>query len=164
MLQKLSNKVLLPVAVGQVLRTTPVKTFYDKHSTVFKRTQEIVLLSILWNAFCTAISESLGLGVRHGVALAILLASVHTISLGALFAFFSAPFLKFSKGEVVAGMFCASQKTLAFGLPLINTIFEGSPNLAAYCAPIMFIHPLQLIIGSTLIPWLEKYTDNGKQS
>lgn len=62
----------------------------------------------------------------------------------------------------MAGMFCASQKTLAFGLPLINTIFEGSPNLAAYCAPIMFIHPLQLILGSLLIPRLETYTAAGK--
>lgn len=52
----------------------------------------------------------------------------------------------------------ATQKTLAFGLPLIQTVFEGSSNLAAYCAPIMFIHPLQLIVGSLLIPELEQYT------
>jgi solute carrier family 10 (sodium/bile acid cotransporter), member 7 len=54
-------------------------------------------------------------------------------------------------------MFCASQKTLAFGLPLVNTVFEGSSNLASYCAPIMFIHPIQLIIGSLIVPRLEQY-------
>jgi sodium/bile acid cotransporter 7 len=52
-----------------------------------------------------------------------------------------------------------ASKTLAFGLPLVNTIFEGNANLAAYCAPLMIIHPLQLIVGSLLIPRLEKYTE-----
>lgn len=74
---------------------------------------------------------------------------------------FQLPFWNFTRGEVVAGVFCASHKTLAFGLPLINTIFEGNPNLAAYCAPIMFIHPLQLVLGSFLLPRLSKYTEEG---
>lgn len=160
MLLKLSNKVLLPVVIGQMLRATPAKDFYATHSNFFKRTQEVILLSILWNAFCTAISSKMGLDLRHGLVLCLLLTVVHLISLVGLFALFSRPLFKFSHGEVVAGMFCASHKTLAFGLPLVNTIFEGSSNLAAYCAPIMFIHPIQLIIGTLLIPKLERYTVN----
>ena len=64
----------------------------------------------------------------------------------------------FARGEVVAAMFCASHKTLAFGLPLVNTIFEGNPYVAAYCAPLMLIHPLQLVLGSLFIGRLEKYS------
>ena len=157
MLIKLSNKVLLPVAVGQALRATPAKEYYEKHSKVFKRMQELILLGILWNAFCSAISSNMGLGVRDGLALLVLLPAIHLCTLGILFVFFSR-LTRFGPGEVVAAMFCASQKTLAFGLPLINTIFEGSPNLAAYCAPVMFIHPIQLIIGSALISALQRYT------
>lgn len=164
MLSKLLNKVLLPVAIGQALRATKAKEIYDAHSKKFKRGQELILLSILWNAFCTAISSGLGLELKHGIALFLLLPLVHTLSLGALFFFFSQPILDFTPGEVTAAMFCASQKTLAFGLPLINTVFAGNPNLAAYCAPIMFIHPLQLIIGSALIPKLEKYTSSDQSS
>lgn len=156
MLAKLSNKVLLPVAVGQVLRATPAKDFYTRHAKFFKRWQEVILLSILWNAFCTAISTSLGLELKHGLALMALLPAVHALSLAVIYFAFSR--LGFTRGEVVAAMFCASQKTLAFGLPLINTIFEGNVNLAAYCAPLMFIHPLQLMVGSALTPWLERYT------
>lgn len=58
----------------------------------------------------------------------------------------------------MAGMYCASHKTLAFGLPLVNTFFEGNSNLAAYCAPIMFIHPLQLVLGSLLTGTFADYT------
>lgn len=162
MLRKLSSKVLLPVAIGQVLRATKVKDFYSSHSKMFKRTQELILLSILWNAFCTSFSSSLGLELKHALALLLLLPTLHGLSLAAMFRFFSLPAFKFERGEVVAAMFCSSQKTLAFGLPLIQTLYENSANLASYCAPIMFVHPLQLIIGSLLIPKLEKYTAKGK--
>lgn len=158
MLFKLCNKVLVPVTVGQALRATPVKLFYSTHAKTFKRTQEVILLSILWNAFCTAICKGLGLSLQQGLALAVVLPALHAISLTALFKFFSLPALKFSRQDAVSAMFCASQKTLAFGLPLIQTIFEGNPNLALFCAPLMFFHPLELIIGSSLIPRLERYT------
>jgi sodium/bile acid cotransporter 7 len=92
------------------------------------------------------------------LALLTILPTLHLVSLGVLLKVFERPFWNFSREEVVAGMFCASHKTLAFGLPLVNTIFQGSPNLAAYCAPIMFVHPLQLVIGSLLVPRLQKYT------
>jgi len=41
MVMKLSNKVLLPVAVGQALRATPMKSVYETHSKKFKRLQEV---------------------------------------------------------------------------------------------------------------------------
>jgi sodium/bile acid cotransporter 7 len=78
--------------------------------------------------------------------------------MGVLFKIFSLPVFNFSRPEIVAAMFCSSQKTLAFGLPLINTIFEGNPNLASFVAPLMFIHPLQMTLGSLLLPRISKYT------
>lgn len=159
MVVKLCNKVLLPVAVGQVLRTTPMKRMYENNSKKFKRLQELILLGIVWNAFCNAFTRGLGLDVKHALALLLLLPSIHSISLGALFQSFQSKILNLSRGEVVAATFVASHKTLAFGLPIVNTIFEGSPHLASYCAPIMFIHPLQLVIGSILVPRFAKYVE-----
>lgn len=160
MFLKLCGKVLLPVAVGQALRATPVKHFYDKHSKKFKRLSEVILLSILWNAFCTAICNSLDISLKQGIGLMLLLPFLHLLSFAALQKIFSLPALRFSKGDVVAGAFCGSQKTLAFGLPLINTIFEGNPNVALYCAPLMLVHPLQLTIGSTLVPRLRRFINS----
>jgi sodium/bile acid cotransporter 7 len=156
MLMKLSNKVLLPVVVGQVLRQTSVKEFYDAHKKQFKRLQEVILLSILWNAFCTAWTQNSGLSLQDAVALLTILPVMHVASLAVIFGLFSR--LRFGRGDVVAALFCASQKTLAFGLPLIQTVFEGSSYVASYSAPIMLCHPLQLMIGSLLVPSLEKYT------
>lgn len=159
MVWKLCQKVLVPVAVGQMLRRTTVKDVYQQHSKVFKRLQEVILLGIVWNAFCNAFAgDGLGLAFKHSLVLLALLPALHFAALGAFFKFFSQPQLKLSRADTVAATFCASQKTLAFGLPLVNTIFQGHANLAAYCAPIMFIHPLQMTIGSLFLPTIEKYT------
>jgi sodium/bile acid cotransporter 7 len=164
MVAKLCSKVLLPVAVGQALRGTKVKGMYEANAKRCKSLQELVLLSIVWNAFCNTFSQGVALELRHGLGLLALLLPLHLLSLGVLFKLFSNPFWNFSRGEVVAAMFGASHKTLAFGLPLVGTIFEGNPNLASYCAPIMFIHPIQLILGSILVPRINKYTETKDSS
>lgn len=156
MVLKLSNKVLLPVAVGQVLRATPVKEFYLKNKKAFKSVQEFILIGLVWNAFCNAFTKGLGIDFSHGVFLLGLLSSLHIGSFKLLMKFFSVKALNFSRENAIAATFCTSHKTLAFGLPLLNTIFEGNPNLAAYCAPIMFIHPLQLLLGSVFASKLKE--------
>lgn len=164
MVMKLCQKVLLPVLIGQGLRATKVKAFYSANARVFKRLQEVILLGIAWNAFCNAFSSGLALDLRQSILLLTLLPLLHLLSLGGLFQLFSLPSLGFSRGETIAAMFCSSHKTLAFGLPLINTIFEGNANLAAYCAPVMFIHPLQMTLGSLLMPSIVKYTSGETES
>jgi solute carrier family 10 (sodium/bile acid cotransporter), member 7 len=157
--------IIYSQAIGQALRATPVKDFYSKHSKFFKRLQEIVLLGIVWNAFCEAFTKGLGLDVSHAIALLIMLPVLHIGSLATLFSFFKSKLLlNNTPGEVVAATFCSSHKTLAFGLPLIQTIFDGNPNLASYCAPIMLMHPLQLVIGSFIVPYFTKYTEADDKS
>ena len=119
----------------------------------------MVLLGIVWNAFCNAFTRGLGLEFSHDIVLLILLPLLHLGSVFTLFSLFKTKFLNNTPGETVAATFCGAHKTLTFGLPLINTIFEGNPNLASYCAPIMLMHPLQLVIGSLIVPYFTKYTE-----
>ena len=158
MVVKLCQKVLLPVSIGQLIRTNDTaKKFYGTHSQKFKRSQEIILLGIVWNAFCNTFTDGLGIQLKHSLALLLLLPTLHLSTMGLFFKFFSLPVFDFTKHETIAAMLCSSQKTLAFGLPLINTIFQGNSNLAFYVAPIMFIHPLQMVIGSFLLPTIQKF-------
>ena len=113
----------------------------------------------MFNAFCNSFTSGLGLQVQHSLGLLVLLPTLHLLSLGGLFQMFSIPKWNLSRQNIIAAMFCSSQKTLAFGLPLVKTVFEGNPNLAFYCAPIMFIHPLQMILGSIFLPKIQKYTE-----
>ena len=59
----------------------------------------------------------------------------------------------------VAVLLISTQKTLALGLPLLNLIFGGRPDLALLCTPLLLQHPLQLIVGSVLSPRLKAYVD-----
>ena len=58
-----------------------------------------------------------------------------------------------------AAFFCASQKSLATGLPLLATLLAGS-GLAEIPAilyvPILVYHSLQLLLGSVLLRFFEK--------
>ena len=97
------------------------------------------------------------MSLRDTVILLTLLSAIHVGAVIGLFAFFrQSKIAGANRSEAVAATFCGSHKTLAFGLPLINTIFDGSPNLAAYCAPIMLIHPLQLVLGSFFVPYFKR--------
>ncbi len=119
----------------------------------------MVLLGIVWNAFSNAFARGIGLDFNSAVVLLIILPLVQLGSLIALSSVFrSRLFAYVSPGEAIAATFCSGHKTLAFGLPLINMIFEGSPHLASYCAPIMLTHPLQLVIGSLMAPYFTTFT------
>ena len=115
---------------------------------------QVVLLGIVWNAFCNAFVRGIGLDLNSAIVLLIMLPLVQLSSLIVIFYVFRSKLLvDVTPGEVVAATFCAGHKTLAFGLPLINMIFKGSPHIASYCAPIMLTHPLQLVIGSLMAPF-----------
>ena len=163
-IKKLALKVLLPVAIGQALRLSkPLLTLQSNYKNSFKKASEITLLLIAWNAFCNSFSEGLGISLLDVLGLGLSLGLVHVVSLVALKEFFSSERLLGSLGitmtpkDAVASAFVASQKTLAMGLPLIKTVFTGSPDLAYFCAPIMLLHPAQLILGSALVPRWQRY-------
>ena len=57
----------------------------------------------------------------------------------------------------VMGLFGCTHKTVAMGVPLINAIYDGNPNIGVYTLPLLIWHPMQLVIGSALAPRLEKW-------
>lgn len=60
--------------------------------------------------------------------------------------------------------FCASHKTLAFGMPLLATVFGGGhSDLALLSAPLLVCHPMQLFLGAMLVPRFRRYVEKGKE-
>jgi hypothetical protein len=50
-----------------------------------------------------------------------------------------------------AALFCATQKTLAFGIPFIKTALSHRPDIAYILAPLLMYAPSQLLFGSSII-------------
>lgn len=154
---KLAVRVCLPVAAAQLLRrSAAVRAWQTAKAKLLKRTSEAALLAIVWNAFSTAFHVGLGVGAADLALLALGLPAIHALALLGLHAAFRT---RSPPGDAVAAAYCASHKTLAFGLPLIKTLFAGNADLAYYCAPIMVLHPLQLLLGSLLAPRLARADD-----
>ena len=58
--------------------------------------------------------------------------------------------LKLKREDAIAAYFCSVKKTLAMGVPLAMLIFGARSDLSLILLPIMFYHPLQLLVNSLL--------------
>lgn len=155
---KLARAVLLPVALGQVLRSMSdaVRRVVQTNGKAIKLISEAILVAIVYNTFCNTFASpsASALSVADGAFLVIALPAMYMAGLGVAWGLVrSAPVVA---PDAVAAFFAATQKTLAFGLPLLRTIFASSPELAFYTAPILMLHPLQLVLGSCLVPMMRE--------
>ena len=166
----LSNKILLPMVGGQVLRATPLNGLLLKDKRfppISKRIQECILLSIVLNAFCNTFtpgSTSVPISYKSFATLLFLIPVLHVSAF--VFVVKCLTFWgerrggsPFAASSIVASALCGSHKTLAFGLPLVKTIFGADPNISLYSVPILIVHPTQLFLGSLfakqLLPYVE---------
>lgn len=159
LLQQIMLLLLLPLVVGQVLRPW-LKGFAGRHRQAIGRINTNIIYFIIYAAFCNSVVEGVwsdhGLGVvLLALALvAVLLAVVMVLATGLLRLF------RFDAEASVTGLFCATQKTLAAGVPMAKSIFAGAaaasgaeaaPALGLILLPLMCYHPLQIIVGGWLI-------------
>lgn len=64
----------------------------------------------------------------------------------------------FAPKQRVMGIFGCTHKTVAMGIPLINALYEDQPEvLALYTLPLLIWHPMQLVLGTLLSPYLAAY-------
>ena len=59
--------------------------------------------------------------------------------------------MKFDLYDRIAILFCSSQKTAAFGIPIVTSLYETSPNLGIYLVPLLMYPPIQLVCDSLLV-------------
>lgn len=59
----------------------------------------------------------------------------------------------------VFGLFGCTHKTVAIGIPLINSIYGDNPSVGLYTLPLLIWHPVQLILGTALSPRLAKFVE-----
>ena len=57
----------------------------------------------------------------------------------------------------VMGLFGCTHKTVAIGVPLINAIYEDNEAVGLYTLPLLIWHPMQLVIGTFLVPRLAAF-------
>ena len=157
LLGKIVLLTLVPFAAGMLLRKY-VKVWVNTHKVWITRISNAVILFIVYSAFCDSVTEQIwqryGFGLTGIVFLivAILFAGMSFLILGANRA------LSLSREDAIASYFCSVKKTLAMGVPLAMLIFGDNANLSLILLPVMFFHPLQLLVNGILANHWAKQT------
>lgn len=58
---------------------------------------------------------------------------------------------------IVAAMYSGTQKTIGLGIPIIHEVFAGRPDLGLLVIPLLLFHPIQIILGSILAPYIKSH-------
>ncbi|KAJ3037404.1 hypothetical protein HDV00_001711 [Rhizophlyctis rosea] len=161
----LAITVIAPVIVGQLLLTffpTPVKKL---QSTInLSNVNSSLLLLLVWSVFCDTFYNKLGSNTSASSLISTIFLDLFLFSLftAIAFSFSRLPFLKFTRAETVAILFCAATKTVALGIPIINLIYGGSPVIGLLSTPLLIYHAEQLVLGAVLTDILKKWVEKEK--
>jgi solute carrier family 10 (sodium/bile acid cotransporter), member 7 len=147
---KLGSLVVLPVLVGQVARRVSPKlaTLSRSGSIVIN----LCLLLIIFNSISDSVDK--GISATAGDIATVVAVALfgHVLLLAAAWFGSSARWLGFSPADRVAATLCASQKTIALGIPLIHVMFGEGPHVMLLALPALVYHPFQLFLGAFLLP------------
>ncbi len=145
-LREVSLLLLVPLALGQVLRRLGLKAWADGHKKRLSNLSNLTILLIVYAAFCNSVQADFW--SRHGVdTIAVAVVGVGVVMLFALgFAMGAARLLRLRPPERIVMVISGAQKSLATGVPLAKVIFGAHPGLGLILLPIMIYHPLQLFV------------------
>jgi len=159
MFAKIVLQLLLPFVLGQLARFA-LHGWAGKNRALLSRINSYLIFFIIYAAICDfrlqpATSGSVPLLVAAGwtTAMLVLVKAV---------CWWTLRLTHWPVELQIAGFFCASQKTLAAGLPVAAAVIAASPvgpgipTLAVLVLPLLIYHIGQLVIGAFCIPvWME---------
>jgi len=163
---KLTVRVLVPLVIGMAVRKFATERWpivgnaLVTHKKRFKRMQEYCLVFIVYTTFCTTFQTGMDLQ-PHDIVVAVVAQFSFIVFLMGV-AWISLKYLGFSANSPhlrVAGLFGCTSKTVALGVPIINSIYENHPQKGLYTLPVLMWYILHLVLGSNVVPWLSRFID-----
>ena len=149
---KLALLILLPLVVGQMVhRMEPLKA--AAAASKMKWLSQAIILFIVHAAFAESMQSGLMQQLTVSSLLSVLVITVLLLLLVSALVWWGSGPLKLEHSERVAGFFCASQKSLATGLPLATSILaatNGALDAALLLVPMICYHPLQLLFAGMI--------------
>ncbi len=155
MMLRMVYMVLLPIAIGQLLRpllwerTEPIRPF-------IRIVPQFIILMFVYTGFASGAQQLQGapdMVLRFLAACALL----HVALLA--WNYFLSGWLRFGWPDRTAMMFSGSQKTLPNGIYVWSNFFAANPYGAV---PLVLYHLFQLLVDTLMVPWFEKRNGFGK--
>lgn len=147
--------IVLPIIMGYGLRRLKFPGTAKVASVARPLTQGVLLL-ILYVAFTRNVTSSQLSDLNISSLLELLFVCATLLLLVSTLVWFSAGKFRFTPSERVSAFYCASQKSLATGVPMIGAVLLAvGPEVASALTllPILCYSPMQLLLGGFLVPY-----------
>lgn len=148
-LQEIVLQLLLPFAIGQLLRPW-LGGWLDRHARWSARYDQGVILLIVYTAFSQFVAS--GYWQQLPLSAVVIALALCALLLAAMIgiAIVVARSAGLNRADESAAVFCGSKKSLASGLPMANVLFAGQPGLGMIILPIMIYNQIQIIVGAVI--------------
>lgn len=156
LLMKISQIILLPLIIGQILRLR-LADWAKSKKKILSKVNVYIIYFMIYAAFCNSVKK--GIWNAYGLDIVIVALGISLVFLFVMTGtvYLIAKALRFDGRDQATVLFCGAQKTLAAGVPMAGSIFTtASPELGLVLLPIMFYHPTQILLGSYLMSAFEK--------
>ena len=162
LLSKLATLIVAPLIIGQILR----KVMPDVSAAASKKTKpwgNWIIIFIVYAAFAKSVASGFLEGISPVDYISALVGTLVLLLVVSSSVWWSSVLVRSNLRERITAFFCASQKSIATGLPMATMIFAATPepiNSAAALIPLMCYHPLQLVLAGVLSGhWSQKLAE-----
>ncbi|MGZ0657149.1 bile acid:sodium symporter family protein [Coraliomargarita sp. W4R53] len=146
---KLFTLIILPLIIGQIARKA-LPTISASISKKTKPWSNWIIIFIVHCAFAQSVLSGFLDDLSGGSILAVIGCTVFILLLASQLVWWTSAWLKPTREQRISAFYCASQKSLATGLPLATSILAAAPgtvDAAAVLIPLMCYHPAQLVLA-----------------
>ncbi|GFS29644.1 glycosylphosphatidylinositol anchor attachment 1 protein [Nephila pilipes] len=157
---QLSLTVVFPVVVGQGSRMI-IGYILPKYKFFLSVTGNFLLLLIIYTTFCDTFSshnEAFTLSTVIITTITVIL--LQFILLGLAFYVSTSFLFRFTPEDIIAVLYCSTHKSLTLGFPMLKVLYANQAQFILISFPLLVYHPMQILIGSFLVPFLQKWMQN----
>lgn len=156
-------QILLPFVAGHISRQW-IGGWFDRQKTLANLVDNGTILLVVYMAFSDSVRHRYFENISLTLLFWIVVIDVLILAALLLFTYYSSKFLKFSREDRVAILFCGSKKTLASGLPMARVIFAGiGASTASLVLPLIIFHQIQLVVCSFIARHYKRKAEEAPQ-
>jgi len=146
--QKLALQLLLPFALGQLLRPR-IGGFIARNKQVLGLVDRASILLVVYGAFSAGVVAGIWQRVSPATLLLLTLLTSLLLALVLVLSTLVSRRLHFRTEDEITIVFCGSKKSLASGLPMASVLFPQA-LVSSAVLPLMLFHQVQLMVCAWL--------------
>ncbi|XP_035207685.1 sodium/bile acid cotransporter 7-like [Stegodyphus dumicola] len=160
---QLSMTVVLPVIIGQLMRIV-VGSYFERHKKRFSTIGSFMLLLVIYTTFCdTFAKHDTAFTMSTVITTSVAVILLQLILLGIAFGVASNLTSLYTPEDVVAILYCSTHKSLTLGFPMLKVLYENHSQFGLISFPLLIYHPMQILLGSILIPFIQQWALKAKR-